>query len=454
MLRPRLPAIALSSVLALVACKGSAPAEGGGEEEAPVAEDDAAPESTKTEPEAAADGLNQKDGKARMAEVKAAMGGKSEEAKNSRDALLSQLNAGRKAVKKKDYDEGIVLLRGALEADPVNPKVLGELGFAAYKKGDLALAESSTKRAIDQARPGHESLGALYYNLGLIEEARDEPAKAKAAFARSLEARPGNAAVEKKLAKFASALPKPGPAKPEGLCDEVLAELECVGSQAAFDKLSEADQEYMGVCECSVRERLSEGTGKSMLAGAAVLVIEGQPGVGGMYEDELHLVLETRGKGWSHHGQLVNGYIPGVFGLSNQGSIQELAFADLGPAPGEELHVQTWNSELDQDMGWNTMTYFDARELILCQDAGVEFECIDLVLEGSSGTDVLIEGEEVDPDAELGEEAWKLTIAFADGKVDLSIASGREFMSDFVKALVGQRPFAEFMRSVHEQQVD
>ena len=112
----------------------------------------------------------------------------------------AQLKKGRAAQGKKAYADAIAAFHACVKIAPGDATALGELGWTAYLKKDLALAESSTRQAL--AATGSPALrGAVLYNLGLIEEAKSDKPAAIAAYSQSLLVRP-NGVVRATLAKL------------------------------------------------------------------------------------------------------------------------------------------------------------------------------------------------------------------------------------------------------------
>ena len=100
-----------------------------------------------------------------------------------------QLAAGRAAVAKKQYAEGVTAFTAALKIDPNHAAALAELGWAAYLAGDLDAAQRATERAI-AGDASDRTRGAGLYNLGRILEDRGDKDGAATAYQRSLGLRP------------------------------------------------------------------------------------------------------------------------------------------------------------------------------------------------------------------------------------------------------------------------
>lgn len=451
----RISLLAAASLLAVFACDKAAPEPAAGAKAEPAAAAEPAAkeepepakpaEGAKAEGEAKGEGDTEAKGGSRMAEVKA----KAKEAKSQRGELNRLLNEGRAAVKDKRFDEGIALYRQALKIEPKHPKVLGELGFAALRKDDLELAEAMTRRAIDLTE-GTKGLGALYYNLGIIEEKRGKIAEARAAYEASLHVRPGNAVVEGKLAALGDAPEAKGPDSAEALCAELHREWECYASEAEVEKLPEDEREYAGLCQCAIDKQISEGTGESFIVAAALLKIEGMLGIGGGI-DERYLVVQTRAQGWQLRGSVVTNYTPGAMGIFNTGEVVSFAFEELAAAPGQELRLVTKNSEIDSDMGVNLVHQHDVGQTLICMASSkTAGECGELVSSFSSGTEQLFDEEPIDPAdaADIGTTSWTVEIAFSEGQVSQTISAGKQDMAPEAQAREGTRSVEEALRAL------
>lgn len=368
------------------------------------------------------------------------------EGKARRVSFLRTLNEGRKLVKAGRHDEGIAKYREALKIDPASPKVLGELGYAALQKGDLALAESSTRRAIDLSRDP-KGLGAMYYNLGRIEAARGELHEARAAYERSLEVRPGNATVQARLDDLKVDPADAGPSEASALCSEIRAEWECVADEAALEGLSEEEARYMGVCDCGVAAEETEPSKASPIVAAALLTVDGMAGSGGSI-DATYLAVRTRDNGWQLVRMLVNDWVPGAFGISNDGSVDVFMFEDLAPMrPGHELVVKAKNSLVDTNMGINTIDFEDAEDVLVCYAEKTGASCARFVTAANSGTEILLDEEPVEDDIELGEIRWAVDMSVGQGEVTVEITEGAKHVPASLAALVGKRAFDVVMAS-------
>ena len=116
----------------------------------------------------------------------------------AKDELAVLLARGRKAVKAKDYASGIAALQKAKALSPMSGKVLGELGWAYFLDGQLDRASHELDLALRHTTAA-KTKGAVLYNLGRVHEARGKTELAAELYAKSLQARPGNAVVEGRL---------------------------------------------------------------------------------------------------------------------------------------------------------------------------------------------------------------------------------------------------------------
>ena len=119
-----------------------------------------------------------------------------------KDAKLAMklVNDGRKQTKAKDYSGAIRTFGLAIDADAGTAQAWSGRGYARLLAGALDDAQADFERALalnkDQA---YQS--AIWFNLGLLAEKRNNDMAAVLAFSRAYELKPG-AAVEKKLKQY------------------------------------------------------------------------------------------------------------------------------------------------------------------------------------------------------------------------------------------------------------
>ncbi|MCA9658367.1 MAG: tetratricopeptide repeat protein [Myxococcales bacterium] len=190
-MRPLVVPTLVPALLLLAACGGSKPAE-----PAPAAAistkaaEAKAAETTETRP-ATAGGADTR------APTKVLAKKSDDELRETREALRDALNEGRRLVKEGDYAGGVARYEGLLAIDPHYGPALGELGWAAFKAGDLKKAQAMTLRALKGASEERRR-GMLLYNLGRIAEEKGDREAAIDAYQRSVAARP-NETVQARL---------------------------------------------------------------------------------------------------------------------------------------------------------------------------------------------------------------------------------------------------------------
>lgn len=123
-----------------------------------------------------------------------------EQVAEHKQALQGHLDAGRKAVKDKDYERGIAELEKAIAINPLHAKSLGELGWAYFNAGKLDEAKDRLERGLQYAE-NDGTRGAILYNLGRVAEAKGDKPHAIELYQRSLAVRP-NDVVSSRLAEL------------------------------------------------------------------------------------------------------------------------------------------------------------------------------------------------------------------------------------------------------------
>lgn len=238
-------------------------------------------------------------------------------AATQRKALITLLRDGRAAVKKGDHVRGMALFEQSLAIDPNDARVLSELGWAAFRAGELERAERATRDSVKHAREMSVK-GASLYNLGRIEEERGKKEDAAQHYAESLAARPGNAVVQQRL----DALLAAGTAAPSDKesCDfKIMAGAVAPTMQAvcaAFIKTLPAGEEDTGRPGCESFEMPTFRSGAHTLVPFAYLDPE-------EFGSTYHVVLAVVGPdswSWSLIGYAYNpgmGYIHEDFSVTS-----------------------------------------------------------------------------------------------------------------------------------------
>jgi tetratricopeptide (TPR) repeat protein len=118
-------------------------------------------------------------------------------------AYRAALRQGRALSEKRDYRAAMAAFEQALQHQPGAGEALSELGWAAFRAGELDRAVAATRQAMAALVTDNAAHAAALYNLGRIFEARGDAAAAVIAYRRSLRLRPHHA-VEERLVKLAS----------------------------------------------------------------------------------------------------------------------------------------------------------------------------------------------------------------------------------------------------------
>ena len=289
-------------------------------------------------------------------------------AKTRATGFQGHLDAGRKASKAKNFDEAFTQLTKARELRPHDPSVLGELGYASYKAGKLDDAQRWTEDAISRTE-NPRKLGALFYNLGLIAEARGDGASAKLHYETSLGHR-DNATVESKLEALSDLTPPKGHDTLEAYCALELRRLECEPEgEIAEDAPEPEELEGEHWCGCEVKERIESTTPDGSIREAAIVNV-GWEDVGYVIEIESVLLVRTAEGGWQEAHSVLNSWMKEFCDSdTDEGAIASIEFRDVSPAPGHEL-VATWrhyfNDMPELDSEQNTQVDTNDHGTVLC----------------------------------------------------------------------------------------
>jgi len=99
------------------------------------------------------------------------------------------------ADKKTDLDRALVLIQRALELKPQSGYILDSLAWVLFQRGSLAESWEEMQKAVKKA-PDEP---IIWEHYGDIARALEEKGKAREGYLKSLEIKPGNTDVEKKL---------------------------------------------------------------------------------------------------------------------------------------------------------------------------------------------------------------------------------------------------------------
>lgn len=130
-------------------------------------------------------------------------------------AYRDALRRGRAADKRGDHAAAVTAFGQALAAAPADPRADSELGWAAFRAGDLPRALRATQESIAGTTEPAVRAASLY-NLGRIFEAQKQPGPAADAYRQSLSLRE-NPTVRARLVALVPATPAGEPLAPAAL---------------------------------------------------------------------------------------------------------------------------------------------------------------------------------------------------------------------------------------------
>lgn len=328
--------------------------------------------------------------------------------KSQRDQYKKALRDGQKLVQSKKYDEGIKQLHLALKANPSSSQALGELGWAYFKKGEMAQSRMYTLRGLRQETSPNK-IAAMYYNLGRVEEAEKRPMDAKKYYAQSLALRENNT-VQKRFDALAKLKLKPN------ISQDLLAACRKVALQewACAPKADEKNE--IEKCDCKVTKQLTPTDGKTILD-TAIVSMNGNIGAGGgSLDGSLYLAIKTKTGGWQLVTALTDDRTPGVSYLSHQGQLLNYAFV---PQTGSEsaLIIRTHQRNDDGNYADNSTDYDVEKNLLICKSIDNKPMCWRATTYSGSGTEAMLDDPK-EPQPKATFSFWSLDYALTkDAKV-------------------------------------
>ena len=424
----RLPSTSLLSplLLALLACSGSsspakdtgADAEAGQGELAKTS-DPGLEEQPEVKPEAKTPG---KAVEKRKKPAKPSI----DEGRTMRRKLLTELNEGRKLTKAGKYEEAMARYREALTIDASDVAVLGELGWAAYKSGDLELAHRTTTAAMRFAKEDKQ-LGMLLYNLGRIDEDRGQLDAAAELYRVSLARRP-NDVVQKRLDDLLAKQSQPAEptvtAEIDAAMSSGLARLGegLAGPEDACALLEKvACEDYTmdpeDGCECD--PALAGAPGADQSWGLLHLTAGMAP------TQEAWFPVVKVGEKWTVFAAVLYAYNPGAFGIYEEASVGASEVkALLGESEGTQLIFHLGKDRSDSDMGINEVESESYEIYVVCSRQGQAHCTVPLAAVHTYDRTILFDEmeteEEFDHTDSLGESHYRGKLDFADGKLKVS----------------------------------
>lgn len=292
---------------------------------------------------------------------------KREQAQDLHRKLMTLLNEGRALTKQGDYVGGIAKYREALDIDASDPSVLGELGWAAFKSGDLELAHKATLNGLKFVRDDQKR-GMLLYNLGRIAEDRKQTDDAITHYRDSLTARPGNATVQSRLDALlaagsatppdVAAPPEPEPVyTPLPVIARDLPDLAAVCKQLTADRCDDFGMGQGDPCQCN--DTLAHTPGADASWGLLTFGSSEFPSQIAWFP-----VVQTD-KGWTVFEHVLYEYNPGAFGIYEEVKVDAVTVEPL-LAKGTQLLMRMHKDRSDRDMGLNEIEDEHHAVVVVC----------------------------------------------------------------------------------------
>lgn len=307
-----------------------------------------------------------------------------ETASKNRTAYLASLTKGRSLTKSKRYDEAIEVFEEALELDPDNVALLGELGWAAFLAGEYALCDRMTNRALVFARE-NKTRGMLLYNLGRSAEATGELETARAHYEHSLRLRK-NKTVRQRLASLDGAdepatddavapaaagdegvaLPDVTPdAAPDalGVAADSVADLEAACAWLVEHRCDEVSTFTGDSCRCDQGATTQDAD----LAAAVLTLATGDGGAG----NRAAFVATRPGSAgpWQLSEPIGWEYNPGAFGIFEELVVSGLQLRTDLFEDKSAVMVEIKKERVDSNLGSNELESESARYVVVCAQA-------------------------------------------------------------------------------------
>jgi tetratricopeptide (TPR) repeat protein len=297
-----------------------------------------------------------------------------EEAAALRRELLALLDAGRKAAREDQHAEAIAKYREALTIEPNDPTVLGELGWAAYKGGDLQLAHGSTLLAIRNSGDPKQ-LGALHYNLGRIAEDQGQLAAAVKAYQTSLELR-DNKTVKARLAEVLPLLPDDeeddDEDEPEARPSETPKQIAATG----LARLGSTAADLAAACTTLTQLRCSNysfGSEPCTCEPALQGSPEGDASWGLLSvhvgSNDAHVVwfpVVQTSAGWVLFSEIAWAFNPGTIGILETVSFEPTRTEPLLSTDSPPILFTFSKSRADSDMALNELEQEQSKAIVIC----------------------------------------------------------------------------------------
>jgi hypothetical protein len=369
--------------------------------------------------------------------------GKARELRKQYNKLLDE---GRTLTKADKLDEAMIKYRAALEIDPSNPTVLGELGWAQFKANALDDAQSTTMHAL-RVTQEDKSRGMLLYNLGRIAEARGETEAAITYYRTSLEKRPGNATVQARLdallAGQAVAAQRPGGLARlgEGIAD-LDAACKLIIDEVCANYGGETDPDGDGFYQCHCAGVLTGQPPSDDDWGLLTLEI-------GEGFQAIWLPVVHTSAGWVVFSEITWAYNPGMSGIFEDVQLHPTQTDTRLPGAAQPQLVFTWKKDRsDSDMGVNEFETEQHEAVVVCAREGAQAWCTEPQVKFDSYTrdvEFPIEDEEqpIDHEGLPITNEYSAKFEWRDGKLIVSEVARKGDPGEHLAA--GEYPLTELL---------
>lgn len=283
------------------------------------------------------------------------------EAQAWQQTFIGHLDTGRKAAHVGQFDEALVALQAAQAMSPGSAQLSAEICWAAFKTGEVLLAEAAGLRAVRLAEHRPVTHASSLYLLGRIAEAQAHLPEAARYYARSLRLRPslhvqaGLDALRRQGVQASLPDPVCGLGVHTGSVDALCAQ---VSASWAADSRAPAACRMSGDHDGQAR-RVSLAGGKE-----AVLFAVHSDGAA------RYVLAVGRDAAW-HHVSLGQAYSPGALGTA--GSVQiQLEERALDAAPGAELLVTVSSEQTLLDISVDELDTLAVERTLVIGGLGTE----------------------------------------------------------------------------------
>ncbi len=330
------------------------------------------------------------------------------------------LTEGRRLASKSTFPEAMKEFEKALEAVPGDAPALLDLGWAAFKAGELDKAKKNTETALSRTT-NPQLKGMAHYNLGRIAEEKKDDKGAVAHYQVSLELRP-NVIVEKRLADVA---------KKAGITIAVKPVVEPLPCQTPVATIAD-------VCACMIKPQPDDNAPRTCEQVKETKVGRDDLAFVDVGESmfQVYTYAVARGdKGFVPVAKVGWEYNPGAFGIYEEFELKTIAEKMAGKT--KVMWIEGSRSRHDSDMGIDEYEEESSRIVTLCVPPAGDiktWKCpLSVLVEMTYERDRMgLDG--FTPDDETRKlmtkglpmkTAWSLEIKLLEGKAEVTVAKGK-----------------------------